>query len=335
MRSEVTSSAPGRICLAGEDLDWITGPAILCAIDKRVKVKLSKGKRDDIQVSAKGSFESEALIALDQVGHYSRGKFDYVNAALKIVRDYLGIKLEPLNISISSDLPVASGLASSAAISIATIGALSGYFEIDLPVMQVCKLANLVESEELLTGAGQMDFYISGLGGLIYLDSSKTPPKNIERYQVPSDIKILIVDTLTQRNTAEVISEKRERLHKREKLMLEYVNDAGEIVEKIRILLRQSPPDWARIGEQVTDCHRILRDKLSVSTDLLDSCVDVSIGHGALGAKMTGAGWGGCAFALTQLESNESLINELSKFPVQVLPTLFAKTGLIIDRSRS
>lgn len=171
------ASAPGRVCFAGEDIDWISGPSVLCAIDLRTNVVVRKNT-DLYTLKTEGSQNSELNLTKEKIGIYSHKILDYTNAAIKVLEKN-GVKITPLSVEITSNLPAKAGLSSSAAVSIASIAAISSFYGLDLSVNTVCDLAYKVESSELKTGAGQMDMYSCGLGGLIYLDSSTIPPKEM------------------------------------------------------------------------------------------------------------------------------------------------------------
>ncbi len=209
MHKEIEATAPGRICLVGEDIDWTTGPSILCTIGLKTKALVSESK-DIFRLKTKGSLDSEIDLLKEQIGTYSHHVLDYTNAAIKVISD-LEINPNPIHVEITSNLPAKAGLSSSAAVSVASVAAISSFYGLYLDTADICNLAYKVESEELKTGAGQMDMYSCGIGGLIYLDSSTTPPKDIEKFVLPDGFDIVIVDTLTPRNTADVIRDKRKR----------------------------------------------------------------------------------------------------------------------------
>ena len=192
----------------------------------------------------------------------------------------------------------------------------------------MCEMAFRVESEELKTGAGQMDMYSCGLGGLMYLDSSNRPPTIIEKSSVPNDLDIVIVDTLTPRSTAEVIKAKRIRYSEKESSILKYVEKTLASIESIRKLMQEDHLDIEKLGRSITQCHYFLRDYMKVSTDLLNKCVEISIENGALGAKLTGTGMGGCMFCIAQNNKVEGIIKKLKQLNVKVYKTKLLNIGL-------
>lgn len=330
--TNIIASSPGRVCFAGEDIDWISGPYILCAVDLRVNVKITPLPHncDFILIESSDPFNVKYRIPIIEIGNYQEHILDYIRAALKIIKDS-DVNLTPLKISVSSQLPARAGLSSSAAVSVATIAALSKFFGLELSTHKICDLAYSIENKELKTGAGQMDFYACGLGGFFYINSATIPPNPIEKYKFPPNLKIFIVDTETPRNTRDVIDLKRQRLAQSDPMIIAYVNHTEAVIEKMRTLLKQSKTDINKIGTLVSLCHNYLRDYMAVSTDLINICVDICLRNGAIGAKLTGTGMGGCLFALVPESSVNQIKAALSGYPVKIYVTNVSHKGVIVQ----
>lgn len=333
MYGSVTASAPGRVCFAGEDIDWISGPAILGAINLRLQVTVTPlpSHCDFILLKSGNPFYVERRVSLSKLGQYKKHVMDYVEAAVKVLIN-CGVKITPIQINVSSDLPPRSGLSSSAAVSVASISALAKFYELSLSDYEVCNLAYSVENEELNTGAGQMDFYACGLGGFLYINSSTRPPYPIEQYDFPSNISIIIADTMTPRNTADIIQDKRSRLEKGEAGISSYVKYTEKAIEKIRHLLKQPDFDLEQFGTLISSCHNYLDKYMRVSTDTLNKCVKACLNNGAFGAKLTGTGMGGCMFAIAPTSMSLQIQEALSTYPVITYATYISSLGTIIER---
>lgn len=333
------ASAPGRVCLAGEDIDWISGPAIVCAISLRVTVTVAELPQsyDHVLLRSSSPLNTQRSVSLADVGKYNQHPLDYVQAALQVVSRQ-GVNLRPLVIDVSSSLPAAAGLSSSAAVSLASVAALSDYFGLRMSTEDLCALACMVEIQELQTGAGQMDFYSCGLGGVMYLNCATTPPSSFEKHQLPSDLRMVLADTETSHNTGEVIRLKRLRYAALEPAIMAYIEHTEAAIEQLRNLLANNrggsgaadSPFVQELGRLVSSCHLYLRDFMQVSTTLLDECVEASLRGGAVGAKLTGTGMGGCMFALVPQARVEGVLQALSKFPVRICVTGPSQEGLII-----
>lgn len=329
MSREIVATAPGRICLAGEDIDWTTGPSVLCAVDLKTTTFVTESKDSIFRLQTRGSLNSELNLLKEQIGKYSHQALDYTNAAIKVISD-LGADPSPVSIEITSNLPAKAGLSSSAAVSVASVAAIANFYGMNLDTNQICNLAYKIESEELKTGAGQMDMYSCGIGGLIYLDSSSVPPKDIEKFILPDGFDIVIVDTLTPRNTSDVIRNKRIRYTNKEPLIMKYVDTTNEAIKEIRDLLNTGIPDTDKLGKMISHCHTLLRDYMGVSTNLIEECISRSLRNGAVGAKLTGTGMGGCTFALVPYSNTMRVTNSLKELPVKVFVTTPSNDGVTI-----
>ena len=302
----------------------------MCAVDLKTTARVSEQK-DGFNLKTSGSLDSEIRLLKDQIGKYSHRVLDYTNASIKVVSD-LGIKATPISIEITSNLPAKAGLSSSAAVSVASIAAVASFYGLNLSIDKVCNLAYKVEAEELKTDAGQMDLYSSGIGGLIYLDSSTIPPSNIEKFILPNGFDIVIADTCTPRNTADVIREKRKRFNKKDPSIMKYIETTNEAIQQLRSLLNSSSPDINHIGQMISHCHTLLRDYMGVSTNLIEDCIKTFFKNGALGAKLTGTGMGGCAFAVIDKAKTPKLLRSLSELPVKVYVTKQSENGVVITK---
>lgn len=327
----VRASAPGRICFAGEDIDWISGPSILCAIDLRTNVTVVElsASHHQTEITTSGSMNGKLSIPINSIGQYSSHILDYVNASMKVLTS-LGIKPCPIQIDITSNLPARAGLSSSAAVSVASIKAISDYFGLKISNHQVAHLAYLVEKDELKTGAGQMDQYSCSLGEIIYLNSSTIPPYGIKTFTLPHEVEFVIVDTLAPRSTADIIRIKKQRYTQKESGIQTYVKKTEKLIQEIRELIGQSKPNLQQLGKLITACHKTLRDDMRVSTPLLESCVSACLKNGALGAKITGTGMGGCMFALVLKDDSKRVQEALNMLPVRVYVTTTASKGVVI-----
>lgn len=329
----IVSSTPGRICIAGEDIDWISGPSILCAINMRTEVKVTKAsdnRRNNFRIISRGAMNIQSSIFINEIGFYKGHVFDFINASIKVLQDR-GAEITPLDINISSQLPSCAGLSSSAAITVSTIKALSNFWNMNYESSYIAHLSYLVEKKELKRGVGQMDPYSCANGGILYLDSKTTPPSKIEKFDLNSDVRLVIVDTLTPRNTADGIKIKRSKLYRKEDGILRYINKAEQLISDIRCEFRKNQTDLTKIGSLITACHLTLRDDMKVSTPILDHCVSICLNNGAYGAKLTGAGLGGCMFSLISKDTIEQMKLAFVNMPVQLYVTTVSKEGVLVN----
>ncbi|TDD29996.1 hypothetical protein E1218_02375 [Kribbella turkmenica] len=333
MLKEMTASCPGRICLAGEDLDWTTGPSILAAIGLRAEAAVCRREKPrHLGLSTGAPYSRRKLVAIDALDHNDPTEaFSHIRAAAAVFRRTTGLRLDGLNVAVRSTVPPGAGLSSSAAVVVSVVAALNEVFCRPLDNHQVIEAAFATEMEQLGTGAGQMDFYGCALGGVQYLDCTADPPAVIEQLAMPANSELIIVDTLTKRRTKDVIATKRLRWAAHEPDMLTYVDETTALVAEMRHLLAGSRPAPYRLGELFTACQSLLRDRLHVSTDLIDETVQRSLSRGAYGAKLTGTGAGGCVIVLADPDGADGIVIALRDLPVAIHRTLIDDDGLVVS----
>jgi len=333
MYTEACMSSPGRVCFVGENLDWITGQVIPCAIsDLRTYVLVNPGSSSETIVNSYHPYHVSDRFDVHETIGYKDGPLNYVRAVFNALRDD-GIQLENVHVEIASTLPVSAGLSSSASLCVSLVGALNEACALELPIEKVCDLAYHAEARCLATGCGQMDQYSCGLGGLLLLDCVTEPPQTIERLQVRDDVSIVIGDTQLKRRTGDIISEIRQRLLQRDPLIREYVERTQHALDEMCGLLRE--PDWEpwAVGRLLTACHTYLRDYEQVSNRMLEGYIDASLRAGAFGAKISGAGRGGCMFALAGREDAAAVSEAIREAGGVAHVTGIARLGLTAENA--
>ncbi len=295
----VLASAPGKCILFGEHAVVYGQPAVAVAIDARVRISLE---------------ESEAGWLIDGMKS-GKSRHTHLDAILK--RMWIGDGGKPLSVKIESDLFGAAGLGSSAAICSAVAAGLlhaRGIPADDLPLSGIATTAHLAEAEAQEGRASPIDTSTSTLGGSVLVSDKK---EAIAQWQYSRDLRID-----GQRRTWEVHSVDLPESISEASLVIGFSGRPGptaEMVAKVATLLANEPErmeDIERIGNvtragatalslgnlqavgiAMNECHRILQG-LGVSDDDLDRMVEAAL-PSSIGAKMTGAGGGGCMIALT------------------------------------
>ncbi len=264
----VTASAPGKVILFGEHAVVYGEPAIAGAIDLRIRVRAEKTAK-----SLKITSETK--------------DHRYVEKAVDVVFEHLG-EATGLMIDISSDLPPASGLGSSAAVSVATIAAVANLLGHDLGKNEIARLGYKVELG-VQGAASPTDTYTTTHGGIQYIQPRKkgfTP--------IQASLPLVVGYTGIERSTKELVAGVR-------KLRDAYPELVSPLIKNIGMVTRQARKSL-EAGEDVGDLMNInhgLLEALGVSNDALSRLVHASREAGARGAKLTGAGGGGCMIAYT------------------------------------
>jgi galactokinase len=334
MKRECCVSAPGRVCLAGEKLDWTGGSAIVCAVeDLRIYVRArASAKRDVTAVISTAPFDASDRFDAHDLPSAGDGPLRYIRAVFLELASR-GLPLDNVAVEIRSTLPAAAGLSSSAALCVAVAGALNQFHNFGIAPEAICDVAFRAEARWLATGCGQMDQYASGLGGVHYIDCATEPPAEIERLSVPGDLAIVVGDTQTRRSAGTVIGGMRERLAHGDEGAREYITATQQEVHHLRSLLRQPEPDLAAVGAALNRCHTYASDRARVSTPEIERCVQAARDAGALGAKVTGAGNGGCMFALVWRDRAEQVAQAIESAGGVAYITAVATSGLRVEDS--
>lgn len=333
MSEPVCVSAPGRICLAGEKLDWTGGASIACAIDElRVYVSVSERyKASTTCVRSYSPFYVCDEFTVETAGQFRKLPLDMVRAAFCAVWECFPT-VPPLTIEIASTLPHSAGLSSSAALTLAVIGAVSTYLGLRLPTDAVCRLAYAAEANYLRTGCGQMDQYTCGLGGLLHLDCAQEPPFIVELPPWPEEVALVIGETTARHRAGNVISGVRQRLKEGEASAAAYFRETRWAVDELYQILTSPSVNLEAIGDILTRCHGFIRDYAQVSTPEIESCVNSALAAGALGAKLTGAGNGGCMFAMVGKTHVSAVVQALASLGASAHVCTVAQPGLRTER---
>jgi galactokinase len=339
MKREISSSANGRVNLLGEHLDYNGGAVLPLQIDKCVKIYLSDNNTNGKIVIKSKQYDEKIIINhnLAKQENWS----DFVVGACKIISDKFGIKISSINFVIDSDLPIGIGLSSSAAITVATLRALITKYNIEISNEELVSLALRVESDFVNVGGGMMDQFTSIYGStseILYLD---TATNDFELITLNENYKFLIIDSGESRILANSEFNSRKILCENvaNKLSLNYLCELSDLDEKLTKKLTMEEIKIAKhvvyenirvhkgkksllsnnydlFGKLMTESHMSLKNNYEVSTAKLDTLVNLCNSFGALGSKLTGAGFGG---AIVSLIKND-LVDDLKKYIIKNYP---------------
>ncbi|MGH3090582.1 MAG: galactokinase [Rubrobacteraceae bacterium] len=333
-KPEIVASAPGRINLIGEHTDYNGGFVLPCAIDRRVAVAAG---RDGEELYSADFKESRPLEGRDSSwADYPRGVVWALGEA--------GYEAGHFRAAFAGDVPLGAGLSSSAAIEAATILALDGLLGLDLDLKDAALLCRKAENGFVGVGSGILDQYASLMcerGAALFIDC-----RSLEARPVPLDLgkaglSLLVCDTNIRRGLATTgYNDRRKTCESAAKsLGVEELRDAGPedldllsgeelkrarhvVLENERVLEAVSAleaEDFAAFGGLMFDSHASMRDDYEISTAAHDAFVELAKDAGALGARLTGGGFGGCAISLVPVASVKTL--------VQAAGSSFAESG--------
>jgi galactokinase len=350
-------AAPGRVNLIGEHTDYNDGFVMPMAIEKDIRMVIQL--REDKKVMAY-SLDYDKLLEFEIDNLLYDEENIWVNYIKGIIDELqkLGKKLQGFNLIFTGDIPQGSGLSSSAALEVVTALAISDLHKIELEAVELALLAQRAENNFVNVQCGIMDQYISRLGKK---DNALLIDCRTNQYQlVPfenENYKIVICNSKVERGLVDSEYNNRrkecnqavdffaEKLDKNITALRdldldtldEYRAELSETVykrahhvisENQRVLAAKNAlenNDMNKFGKLLYASHKSLRDDYEVSCKELDLLVELaSQEKGARGARMTGAGFGGCTVNLVNKDS-------VTDFVENIKSKYYKNTGIEAD----
>ncbi|WP_088810119.1 MULTISPECIES: mevalonate kinase [Listeria] len=197
----------------------------------------------------------------------------------------------PVLIRVLSEVPIGRGLGSSAAVSTSIARALYAYFEQTISDSELLELVN--QSEKIAHGnPSGVDAVTVVTGKPIWFEKNKT----LEPLHFEKKIYLVVADTGIPSETRSAVSDVGRLLQENPKKYRPFIAELGNISREIRGQLENNP-DLKIIGAEMNKAQNLL-EQLTVSDSSLEKLIRVALQNGALGAKLTGGGRGGCMISL-------------------------------------
>jgi len=351
---EVVASAPGRVNLIGEHTDYNEGFVLPIAIGRYVRYVAAA--RDDRQVNLVSlNFRKRTSFSLDDIRRAEGDEAwsNYPRGVAWALREK-GIRLRGMDAVVHGDVPLGSGLSSSAAIEVATAVLFQALDGFDLDGVSTALLCQRAENVFVGVNCGIMDQFISRLAQkdkALLIDCRSLEYRYV---RIPeSGYRFVVADTGKRRGlvdseynarrreceqAAAFFARHRPEVRSLRDVTLEELLEAKDSIDPIvfkrahhvitenertlqAVRLLESG-DMEGFGELMNASHESLRDDYGVSCAELDAMVEEARKvPGVLGARMTGAGFGGCTVSLVREDAVEQLLD--------VLPRAYtARTGL-------
>lgn len=324
--------APGRVNLIGEHTDYNDGFVLPMAIDRAIWIALRP--RDDERVRVYSlDFDEMAEFSLVDL-RKGRGWAEYIKGVAHELQ-VAGIKLAGWNGVLSGNVPKGAGLSSSAAVELAAARAFASVSNLDWEPARMAKICQKAENRWVGVNSGIMDQMVSAAakeGNALFLDCHSLQYKHIP---LPESLTVVVMDTSTRRGLVDsAYNERRSQCEEAAKFFrvpalrdvsLEELNrkrsGIGDVVmrrarhvisENRRVLdavMAMHAGDLGRLGELFNESHASLRDEFEVTNEALNQIVGAAQAHPAChGARMTGAGFGGCAVALVDAKHVDGFV---------------------------
>ena len=315
----VEISVPGRVCLFGEDLDYVGLEVITAAINLRMHVKGTFSRDNFVHVKFLDIKQQDKFPINKEVKY--RKKRDYIRSTFNVL-NRKGHKINKgVRAEIWSDIPIGRGLSSSSVLTIAWITFLNELFEFGLSKMEIAELAYQSEVVENNESGGNMDHYACALGDGMHMDCSTCDVQSLDLNYLSdsiliADTKIIKKQLVHGKRKANIESGfqyfskfldfdvKTTRLEELEphfsKVPEEPLNHAVAII-KLRDItrdalteLKRDKKDAKKIGDLINKFHQELVKGFKNSTEKTEKIIKASMDAGALGGKIIGSGFGGC-----------------------------------------
>ena len=306
------ASAPGKIILFGEHFVVYGIKAVLCAIDKRVAVVAEKIPEEKIHIiSNLGEAQTETNIDLSKIESKFKPFYFLANELIKKNGGGFGLKIK-----IDSDIPPGVGLGSSSACCVAAAAAISGIFSKESKE-NILKLA--IEAEKtIFPNTSGADCTICTYGGLMTYDKAN----GHSRLESDTNFRLVISNSKLEHSTKEVVSNVKKFKEQNEEGFSNLCQKEDNLVKNALLFLQQG--DLIELGKEVKKNQEHL-EVIGVSNEKLNQMVEIA-NKTSFGAKITGAGGGGCIYALTDKTNFENTMENLEKY--DPFSTTIDKKGL-------
>jgi galactokinase len=314
---EITAEAPGRVNLIGEHTDYHDGFVMPCAVPQRTRAVLRL--RSDRRVIARSRQMGPHPIEFE-LGHerQTRDWGDYVQGVTWVLAQ-LGFEIAGFDLDLDSNVPVGSGLSSSAALEVSTLRALRGAFALPLSDVALARAAQRAEVEFVGAPVGIMDQMacsLAGEGEALFLD---TRTLQFERIPLPITLELAVIDSgvAHQHAGGHYVTRRRESEEAARQLGVDRLRDVGldalprierlapvlakrarhVVTENSRVVDARNAliaGDLTAFGRLLSASHASLRDDYEVSVPPVDLLVTLAESNPTVfGARMTGGGFGG------------------------------------------
>ncbi len=334
--------APGRVNLIGEHTDYNEGWVLPMAVDRWVGVAFAR--RDDRRIRARSVvFDETREIGLDDLAPPGGSDWFSFVAAAAWVLGSAGHRVFGVDLVVNGDIPLGSGLSSSSALTMASMLALCEASGIAWAPVEMALLGHRAERDYIGVEGGLMDQFTSVMGreGHALLLDCRTLEADF--VPVPAEAAIVVLDTGAPRTLATSAYNDRSRSCR---AAVEELRDADPEIQALRdvepgflefergrldeityrralhvveemtrpfaMALALAESDLVAAGRLMNESHISLRDLFEVSSPELDLFVELAQRHPCcFGARLTGAGFGGCAIALVSAEAAPAFADEV------------------------
>ncbi len=338
-------SAPGRVNLIGEHTDYNGGLALPFGIDRRTRVAVRLRDDDVVRVAtdsaqAQGD-EGRVVTATLATAGRATGWSRYVLGVVHVLRRELAVEGSGFDALVSSDVPVGVGVSSSAALESAVLVALDELWELGIARREMVRLGQLVENEVVGAPTGTLDqsaVLLAERDHAVLLDFRADTAEQVPLGFEAAGLEILVIDSLVRHDHAtggygerrreceeaariagvttlrevavEDVASWADRMPAHVHRRMRHIVTDTDRAARVAALVRGGRP--REIGPILTDGHVSQRDDFEDSVPAIDAAVEAAVAAGALGARLTGGGFGGAAIALVDAAASARIGAEVA-----------------------
>lgn len=328
--------APGRVNLIGEHTDYNDGYVLPIAIDRHILV--AAAPRHDRQVVLHAlDFGETAAFSLDNIERDPAKTWSNYQRGVAYFLEERGFKLPGLDAVITGDIPIGSGLSSSAAVEVSMAYTWQALVGFELSRVELALLCQRAENEFVGMRCGIMDQFVCALGQRAHALLIDCRSLEYQPVPIPAGVAVVVADTMKRRGLVDSEYNTRRReceegVHilqrhlpnikaLRDVSVAQFAEYEGQLPEKVRQRCRHviyenervlrsiaalQAGDLDTFGQLMNESHASLRDDYEVSCTELDIMVEAAWkADGVYGSRMTGAGFGGCTVSLVAEEAVE------------------------------
>jgi galactokinase len=342
--NRIVVRAPGRVNLIGEHTDYNEGFVLPASVDKAMIFVVSP-RTDGLCYFYAADLRDEFSVSISSIERTQKGWPNYLLGVIEEMKK-LGVDVPGCDVVFGGDIPIGAGMSSSAAVECGFAFALNRLFDLGISKMDLAKLGQRSENNFVGVNCGIMDQFVNIFGEekkVLKIDC-----RSLDYEYFPfqrKDLAIVLCETEAKRSLASseynvrrrqcetgvrVIQNHRPEIRSLRDVSSDLLNEHRDEMEPVvfqrcayvveengRVLkacedLRQN--DFRSFGEQMYRSHAGLRDGYQVSSPDLDFLVECASSlDGVLGARMMGAGFGGCTINLVEQKSVDGFVETMKE----------------------
>ncbi len=331
----IIAEAPCRVDLAGGTLDiwplYLFHPGAVTvnfAINRFARCSVAKLGSPEIRLRSCDLQASECYRSLAELDESIRPRLSLATHLLRFFRPPAGLAIET-----DSESPTGAGIAGSSALMIATAAALNRFTGCGHGKEKIREIAQNVEAQIIRVPTGVQDYYPALYGGVSAIELG---PGGVRRAAIPVDL-----DDFNRRIVLGYTGAPRNSGINNWEVTKAYINGEGKVqrnfghIASIACGMRAAveKADWSEAGRLLREDWSHRRGNVpGISTPLIDRLITLARRAGSLGAKVCGAGGGGCVFFLVDRGAQERVARAIANAGAEILPVQVASRGVTIRK---